>query len=162
MPEYWSFSIVRLFIGITTSGVFLVSYVLAMEMVGPNYRDLINSNTTKFEPFWSLFWNQFYDVLVHPLDFTRVRPTTPSPRFHTTPKPTPTPQKYPTPQKNPDFFGCFLCFFKVPTKLWGPFLNALVRELFQFHQSDQNFLSYDGTAWQHISQADLRSRFGVS
>ena len=28
----------RLIIGITTSGVFLVSYVLAMEMVGPQYR----------------------------------------------------------------------------------------------------------------------------
>ena len=28
----------RMIIGMTTSGVFLVSYVLAMEMVGPKYR----------------------------------------------------------------------------------------------------------------------------
>ncbi len=34
VPEYWSFILVRLVVGITTSGVFLVPYVLAMEMVG--------------------------------------------------------------------------------------------------------------------------------
>ena len=38
VPDYWSFVSMRLIIGITTSGVFLVSYVLAMEMVGPQYR----------------------------------------------------------------------------------------------------------------------------
>ena len=37
-PEYYSFIIFRLVIGMTTSGVFLVSYVLAMESVGPKYR----------------------------------------------------------------------------------------------------------------------------
>ena len=37
-PEYYSFVIARLIIGATTSGVFLVSYVLAMESVGPKYR----------------------------------------------------------------------------------------------------------------------------
>lgn len=37
-PEYISFTISRFVIGATTSGVFLVSYVLAMEMVGPSRR----------------------------------------------------------------------------------------------------------------------------
>ena len=38
VPEYWSFMFTRMIIGMTTSGVFLVSYVLAMEMVGPSSR----------------------------------------------------------------------------------------------------------------------------
>ena len=38
VPEYWSFTLARMIIGMTTSGVFLVSYVLAMEMVGPSSR----------------------------------------------------------------------------------------------------------------------------
>lgn len=37
-PDYITFTVSRLIIGATTSGVFLVSYVLAMEMVGPSYR----------------------------------------------------------------------------------------------------------------------------
>lgn len=39
-PEYWTFAVARMFVGMTTSGVFLVSYVLAMEMVGPRFRVL--------------------------------------------------------------------------------------------------------------------------
>ena len=38
VPDYWSFIILRCVVGATTSGVFLVAYVLAMEMVGPRYR----------------------------------------------------------------------------------------------------------------------------
>ena len=38
MPEYWSFILMRMVVGASTSGVFLVAYVLAMEMVGPQYR----------------------------------------------------------------------------------------------------------------------------
>lgn len=34
-PEFWSYSIFRFVVGSTTSGVFLVAYVIAMEMVGP-------------------------------------------------------------------------------------------------------------------------------
>lgn len=37
-PEYITFTIARLVIGATTSGVFLVAYVIAMEMVGPSKR----------------------------------------------------------------------------------------------------------------------------
>lgn len=37
-PEYVSYTISRLIVGATTSGVFLVAYVIAMEMVGPSYR----------------------------------------------------------------------------------------------------------------------------
>ncbi len=36
-PDYWSFVLIRLVVGITTSGVFLVPYVLAMEMVRKDY-----------------------------------------------------------------------------------------------------------------------------
>lgn len=37
-PDYWTYTLGRLIIGATTSGVFLVSYVLSMEMVGPSKR----------------------------------------------------------------------------------------------------------------------------
>lgn len=37
-PDYITFTAARMVVGATTSGVFLVSYVLAMEMVGPSYR----------------------------------------------------------------------------------------------------------------------------
>ncbi|XP_037945827.1 organic cation transporter protein-like [Teleopsis dalmanni] len=37
-PEYFTYTISRMIIGATTSGVFLVAYVIAMEMVGPSRR----------------------------------------------------------------------------------------------------------------------------
>lgn len=37
-PEYLTYTISRIIVGATTSGVFLVAYVIAMEMVGPTYR----------------------------------------------------------------------------------------------------------------------------
>ncbi|KAM8706362.1 hypothetical protein ACLKA7_010611 [Drosophila subpalustris] len=37
-PEYFTYTISRLIVGATTSGVFLVAYVIAMEMVGASYR----------------------------------------------------------------------------------------------------------------------------
>lgn len=37
-PEYITYSASRLIVGATTSGVFLVAYVIGMEMVGPKYR----------------------------------------------------------------------------------------------------------------------------
>lgn len=37
-PNYISYAITRLIVGATTSGTFLVSYVIAMEMVGPKAR----------------------------------------------------------------------------------------------------------------------------
>ncbi|XP_055853387.1 organic cation transporter protein-like [Episyrphus balteatus] len=37
-PEFITYTISRMIIGATTSGVFLVAYVIAMEMVGPTYR----------------------------------------------------------------------------------------------------------------------------
>ncbi|XP_055696243.1 organic cation transporter protein-like [Lutzomyia longipalpis] len=37
-PEYFTYTISRIVVGATTSGVFLVAYVLAMEMVGPKWR----------------------------------------------------------------------------------------------------------------------------
>ncbi|XP_049803763.1 organic cation transporter protein-like isoform X1 [Schistocerca nitens] len=38
LPDYISFMIARMLIGASTSGVFLVAYVIAMEMVGPSKR----------------------------------------------------------------------------------------------------------------------------
>ncbi|XP_017772552.1 PREDICTED: organic cation transporter protein-like [Nicrophorus vespilloides] len=37
-PEFWTFTFTRAIVGATTSGVFLVAYVIAMEMVGPSDR----------------------------------------------------------------------------------------------------------------------------
>lgn len=37
-PEYISYTIGRMVVGATTSGVFLVAYVISMEMVGPSSR----------------------------------------------------------------------------------------------------------------------------
>lgn len=37
-PEFLTYTISRMVVGATTSGVFLVAYVIAMEMVGPKYR----------------------------------------------------------------------------------------------------------------------------
>ncbi|ALC47004.1 Orct2 [Drosophila busckii] len=37
-PDYFSYTLARLIVGATTSGVFLVAYVIAMEMVGPAKR----------------------------------------------------------------------------------------------------------------------------
>ncbi|XP_034487003.1 organic cation transporter-like protein [Drosophila innubila] len=37
-PEYFTYTLARLMVGATTSGVFLVAYVIAMEMVGPAKR----------------------------------------------------------------------------------------------------------------------------
>lgn len=37
-PEYITYTISRIIVGATTSGVFLVAYVIAMEMVGPSRR----------------------------------------------------------------------------------------------------------------------------
>lgn len=37
-PEFLTYTIARMVVGATTSGVFLVAYVIAMEMVGPKYR----------------------------------------------------------------------------------------------------------------------------
>ncbi|EDW16686.1 organic cation transporter-like protein [Drosophila mojavensis] len=37
-PEYFTYTLARLIVGSTTSGVFLVAYVIAMEMVGPTKR----------------------------------------------------------------------------------------------------------------------------
>lgn len=37
-PEYITYTISRIIVGATTSGVFLVAYVIAMEMVGPSMR----------------------------------------------------------------------------------------------------------------------------
>jgi len=37
-PEFYTYTISRMIVGATTSGVFLVAYVIAMEMVGPSHR----------------------------------------------------------------------------------------------------------------------------
>ncbi|VEN60228.1 unnamed protein product, partial [Callosobruchus maculatus] len=39
-PEYWTFTLSRMVVGATTSGVFLVAYVIGLEMVGPSKRTI--------------------------------------------------------------------------------------------------------------------------
>uniref|UniRef100_A0A8D8RIR3 Organic cation transporter protein n=1 Tax=Cacopsylla melanoneura TaxID=428564 RepID=A0A8D8RIR3_9HEMI len=42
-PDFWTFTACRLIVGASTSGVFLVAYVLALEMVGPSKRIIAGS-----------------------------------------------------------------------------------------------------------------------
>ncbi|XP_045449905.1 organic cation transporter protein-like [Melitaea cinxia] len=42
MPDYWSFTIVRMILGVAAGGVTVVSFVLLMEIVGCAYRDVIS------------------------------------------------------------------------------------------------------------------------
>lgn len=41
MPEYWSFTIIRMILGFAVGGVNVVGFVVLMEFVGVAYRDLI-------------------------------------------------------------------------------------------------------------------------
>lgn len=50
-PELWTFTIARLIVGATTSGVFLVAYVIGLEMVGPSKRPIAG---TVVQMFFSL------------------------------------------------------------------------------------------------------------
>lgn len=50
-PEFWSFSFIRLAVGASTSGVFLVAYVIGLEMVGPSKRPITG---TVVQMFFSL------------------------------------------------------------------------------------------------------------
>ncbi|XP_050500241.1 organic cation transporter protein-like [Diabrotica virgifera virgifera] len=50
-PELWTFTFLRLIIGATTSGVFLVAYVIGLEMVGPSKRPIAG---TVCQMFFSL------------------------------------------------------------------------------------------------------------
>ncbi|KAK9878401.1 hypothetical protein WA026_021708 [Henosepilachna vigintioctopunctata] len=50
-PEFWTFSFLRLIVGATTSGVFLVAYVIALEMVSPSKRPVAG---TVCQMFFSL------------------------------------------------------------------------------------------------------------
>ncbi|XP_057657694.1 organic cation transporter protein [Diorhabda carinulata] len=50
-PELWTFTVARLIVGATTSGVFLVAYVIGLEMVGPSKRPIAG---TVVQMFFSL------------------------------------------------------------------------------------------------------------
>lgn len=50
-PEYITYSISRLIVGATTSGVFLVAYVIGLEMVGPKYRSFAGTLIMMFFSF---------------------------------------------------------------------------------------------------------------
>lgn len=50
-PDYITYSISRLIVGATTSGVFLVAYVIALEMVGPKYRPFAGTCNMMFFSF---------------------------------------------------------------------------------------------------------------
>ncbi|KAJ8963491.1 hypothetical protein NQ314_005592 [Rhamnusium bicolor] len=47
-PEYWTFTIARVIVGASTSGVFLVAYVIGLEMVGPSKRPIAGTVSQMF------------------------------------------------------------------------------------------------------------------
>lgn len=75
-PDFYTFTLSRLIIGATTSGVFLVSYVLAMEMVGPSRRLLAGVAVQMFFSLGYIFtavfayffsdWRQFQIAITLP------------------------------------------------------------------------------------------------
>ncbi|KAM3958892.1 organic cation transporter protein-like [Aphomia sociella] len=40
-PDYWTFTAIRLILGIATAGVLVISFVIVVEIVGPNKRDFV-------------------------------------------------------------------------------------------------------------------------
>jgi len=38
--DYWGFVFSRMMVGMSTAGIFVITYVLAMEMIGPDYRHI--------------------------------------------------------------------------------------------------------------------------
>ncbi|CAG9787708.1 unnamed protein product [Diatraea saccharalis] len=42
-PNYWTFSIIRLFVGVTVGGTMVIGFVIVMEYVGSQYRDIISA-----------------------------------------------------------------------------------------------------------------------
>ncbi|CAK1555150.1 unnamed protein product [Leptosia nina] len=43
LPDYWSFTIARMFLGISVGGIMVVGFVLVLEYVGGAYRDAISA-----------------------------------------------------------------------------------------------------------------------
>lgn len=43
MPDYWSFTIIRFFLGLAVGGVMVAGFVLIMEYVGVVHRDVIST-----------------------------------------------------------------------------------------------------------------------
>lgn len=43
MPDFWSFSLVRMFVGFANGGIIIISFVIVMEYVGNVNRDLISA-----------------------------------------------------------------------------------------------------------------------
>ncbi|CAH0399853.1 unnamed protein product [Chilo suppressalis] len=42
-PNYWTFSIMRLIVGITVGGTMVIGFVIVMEFMGPQYRDVVSA-----------------------------------------------------------------------------------------------------------------------
>ncbi|CAH4034033.1 unnamed protein product [Pieris brassicae] len=43
LPDYWSFTIVRMFLGLSVGGIMVVGFVLIVEYVGGAYKDSISA-----------------------------------------------------------------------------------------------------------------------
>lgn len=43
MPDYWSFTLVRMFIGFSNGGIMIITFVIIMEYVGSVNRDVIST-----------------------------------------------------------------------------------------------------------------------
>lgn len=43
LPDYWSFTIVRTMLGVSVGGVMVISFVIIMEYVGSDKRDIVSA-----------------------------------------------------------------------------------------------------------------------
>ncbi|KAI4470609.1 solute carrier family 22 member [Holotrichia oblita] len=82
-PEFWSFTLTRAIIGASTSGVFLVAYVIAMEMVGPVKRPMAG---TILQMFFSVGYmlTALFAYYIHNWRYLQIAITIPGVAFFVT------------------------------------------------------------------------------
>lgn len=43
MPDYWSFTFIRFLVGMSVGGTMVIGFVIVMEFVGTQYRDVVSA-----------------------------------------------------------------------------------------------------------------------
>lgn len=68
ITDYWTFTFVRFFIGVSVGGVMVTTFVMIMEFVGTEYRDVLSvlyqvpfNLGHVFLPVWSYYLRDFSD-----------------------------------------------------------------------------------------------------